>query len=108
MRIPALLLALVVAGCGESDDPPDKVVRSYLLATAAEDCQYLTAPQAKLCLRPRIPEPPAERVVIERVRIHGDRATVRVSYDWTGYHRHSTFALVRRDDDWLITRETPD
>jgi hypothetical protein len=37
-----------------------------------------------------------------------DRATVRVSYDWTGYRRHSTFALVGRDEEWLIARETPD
>ena len=45
--------------------------------------------------------------MIERVRIVGDGATVRASYDWTGYRRHSTFTLIRREDDWLIGRETP-
>jgi len=46
--------------------------------------------------------------MIERVRIDGDRASVRGSYDWTGYRRHSAFALVRRDGNWLIAHETPE
>jgi hypothetical protein len=28
-------------------------------------------------------------------------------YDWTGARRHSTLALVRRDDDRLIPRNAP-
>jgi hypothetical protein len=107
LALPTLLLAVVVAGCGKSGDRPDDVVRDYLQARDSESCQYLTAPQAKLCRLPRGPEPPADGAVIERVRIVGDRATVRASYDWTGYRRHSTFTLIRREDDWLIGRETP-
>jgi hypothetical protein len=108
MRISALLLVVVVAGCAEQGDRPGEVVRDYLQARDASACQYLTAAQAKPCRRPRAPEPPADRVVIEGVRIHEDRATIRASYDWTGYRRHATFALVRRDDRWLIARESPD
>jgi hypothetical protein len=106
MRIPVFLLVFVVTGCGGNGDRPAEVVRSYLQATDMAACQYLTPPQAKLCRLPRVPEPPAEGVVIERVRVDGDRATIRASYDWTGYRRHSTFALVRRDDEWLIARVT--
>jgi hypothetical protein len=46
--------------------------------------------------------------VIERVRLDGDQATIRASYEWAGYRRHSTFALVRSDNNWLIARETAD
>jgi hypothetical protein len=106
VRIPTLLLALLVIGCAGNDDQPDKAVRGYLQSEDSAGCQYLTAPQAKLCRRPHVPDPRADRVVIERVRVTGDRATVRASYDWAGYHRHSTFALVRRDHDWLIAKET--
>jgi len=31
---------------------------------------------------------------------------IRASYNWNGYRRHSTFALVRHDDEWRILRET--
>jgi hypothetical protein len=108
MWLAAVLPALVIAGCGENRDRPDKIVRGYLQAPDHAACRYLTAPQARLCRRPRVPEPPADRVVIEHVRVHGNRATVGASYDWTGLRRHSTFVLVRRDDDWLVARETPD
>jgi len=108
MRIPVLLLVVVVTGCGDQSDRPGEVVRDYLQADDAAACQYLTAAQAKSCRRPRVPEPPADRVVIEDVRVHKDRATIRASYDWTGYRRHSTFALIRRDDHWLIARVAPD
>jgi hypothetical protein len=108
MRIPVLLLALFVTGCGNSDDRPDKVVQDYLHARDSASCRYLTAPRTEPCRLPHVPEPPADRVVIERVGFDGSRATVRASYDWTGIRRHSTFTLVRRDDDWLITGETPD
>jgi hypothetical protein len=47
-------------------------------------------------------------VVIEDVRVHNDRATIHASYDWTGYRRHSIFALIHRDHHWLIAREAPD
>jgi hypothetical protein len=53
-----LLLPLVLTGCAESNDPPDKVVRNFLQAKDSAMCQYITAPQAKLCRRPRAPEPP--------------------------------------------------
>jgi hypothetical protein len=106
MRIQALLLALVVVGCAEKGDRPSEVVEDYLHARDRTSCQYLTAPQARRCRLPRVPEPPARAVVIERVRLDGDRATIRVSYEWSGYRRHSTFALVRRDNNWLIARET--
>jgi hypothetical protein len=79
MWLAALLPALVIAGCGENDDQPDKIVRGYLQAPDHAACRYLTAPQAKLCRRPRVPEPPADRVVIEHVRVDGNRATVRAS-----------------------------
>jgi hypothetical protein len=108
MRLPALLLVVVVAGCGEQGDRPGEVVRDYVQARDASACQYLAAAQAKPCRRPRAPEPPADRVVIEGVRIHEDRATIRASYDWTGYRRHATFTLVRREDRWFIARESPD
>ena len=104
MRLAALLLALALTGCGSKHDGPDKIVQNYLQATDSTSCQYLTAPQAKRCRRPHVPEPPAHRVVIERVSVDGNRATVRASYDWTGLRRHSTFALVRGDGDWLIAR----
>ena len=107
MRIPALLLVVLVAGCGD-EGRPGEVVRDYLQANDAATCQYLTAAQVKLCRRQHVPEPPADRVVIEDVRLHMDQATIRASYDWTGYRRHSTFALIRRDDHWLIAREAPD
>jgi hypothetical protein len=100
------MLLIVVAGCGASRDGPEEVVRDFLQSEAFRACNYMTPPQAKLCRRPRVPEPPADRVVMERVRIQGDRATIRASYNWTGYRRHSTFALVRGEDDWLIARET--
>jgi hypothetical protein len=107
MRTPALLLALLVVGCGGNGDrdPPGEVVEDYLRARGSASCQYLTASQAALCRRPRVAEPPAHAVVIERVHLNGDRAIIRASYDWTGYRRHSTFVLVRRADDWLIARE---
>lgn len=108
MRIPALLLVVVVAGCSAEGDRPGEIVRDYLQAKDVAACQYLTAGQAELCRsHPRIPEPRADRVVIHGVRIHNDHATIRASYVWTGYRRHSTFALVRRDDHWLIAREAP-
>jgi hypothetical protein len=106
VRIQAFLLALVVVGCAEKGDRPSEVVEDYLHARDRTSCQYLTAPQARFCRLPRVPEPPARAVVIERVRLDGDRATIRVSYEWAGYRRHSTFALVRRDNNWLIARET--
>jgi hypothetical protein len=52
VRIPALLLALVVIGCGRNDDQLDKVVQGYLQSEESASCQYLTAPQEKLCRRP--------------------------------------------------------
>jgi hypothetical protein len=55
---------------------------------------------------PRVPEPPARAVVIEHVRVEGDQATIRASYESAGYRRHSTFALIRSDNNWLISRET--
>jgi hypothetical protein len=103
-----LLLALVVIGCGGNGDQPDKVVRGYLQSEESASCQYLTAPQEKLCRRPHAPDPRAGGIVIERIRIQGDRATIRASYAWGGYRRRSTFALVRRGDGWLIAKETPD
>jgi hypothetical protein len=106
MRLPAAMLLVVVAGCGASRDRPEEVVRDYLASEDSAACRYLVPSQAKLCRRPHVPEPPANQIVIERVRTHGDRATIRASYDWTGYRRHSTFALVRREDDWLIVRVT--
>jgi len=108
MWLAALLPALVITGCRETDDQPDDIVRSFLEAANSTHCRYLTAPKANLCRRPRVPEPRADRVVIEHVLVDGDRATVRASYDWTGLRRHSTFVLVRSDDDWLVARETPD
>jgi hypothetical protein len=108
MRLLTFVLVVVAAGCGDKADPPEEVVRSYLQAGGPAACQYLTAAQAKLCRRPRVPEPPADGIVIERVRVRGERATIGASYNWTAYRRHSTFALVRRDDDWLIAQETPD
>ena len=108
MWLAALLAMLVVTGCRETDDQPDEIVRAFLQAADFTTCRYLTAPQAKVCRRPHVPEPPADRVVIGRVVVDGDRATVRASYDWTGLRRHSTFVLVRSDDDWLVARETPD
>jgi hypothetical protein len=103
----ALMLAVVVAGCGASGDRPDDLVRDYLQARVSTSCQYLTAPQAKLCRLLRVPDPPATAVVVDSMRIDGNRASIRASYDWTGYRRHSTFALIRREDGWLIVRETP-
>jgi hypothetical protein len=108
MRIQALLLALVVVGCAEKGERPSEVVENYLHARDRASCQYLTAPQARLCRLPRVPEPPTRAVVIERVRVHGDQATIRASYEWAGYRRHSTFALIRSDNNWLIARETTD
>jgi hypothetical protein len=108
MRILALLLLVVVAGCSEEADRPAAVVRDYLEARDSVSCRYLTATQAVRCRRPRAPEPPANGVVIDAVRIGDDEATIRASYEWAGYRRHSTFALVRRDDAWLIAREIPD
>jgi len=108
MRLSILLVTLVAIGCGGNEDQPDNVVRRYLQSEDAAACRFLTAPQAKLCRLPRVPDPGADRVMIERVRIDGDRASVRGSYDWTGYRRHSAFALVRRDGNWLIAHETPE
>jgi hypothetical protein len=109
MRIPALLLVVALSGCGsEEGDRPGKVVRAYLQAKDAAACQHLTAAPRRLCRRPRVPETRAAGVVIEGVRIHEDRAAVRASYNWTGYRRHSTFALVRRNHHWLIACEAPD
>lgn len=103
-----LLLLLFVVGCGESVHGPATVVTNYLSAEGPASCQYLTETKARDCRRPRVPEPPADAVVIERVRVDGDQATIRASYDWTGYRRHSTFVLVRRANDWLIAAETPE
>lgn len=108
MRLPALLLVALVAGCGQEGDPPEKVVQFYLQADDAAACEHLTAAPDTLCQRPHVPEPGAAQVVIDGVYIDDDQATVRASYAWTGYRRHSTFTLVRRGDDWLIARETPD
>jgi hypothetical protein len=108
VRIPTLLLALLVIGCAGNGDQPEKVVRGYLQSEGSVSCQYLTAPKAKLCRLPRVPDPQAHGVVIERVGIQGDRATVRASYDWAGYRSQSTFALVRSDHEWLIAQETPE
>jgi hypothetical protein len=107
MRIfAALPLALLLVGCGGKGDPPGKVVEDFLQADGSASCQYLTAAPATRCRLPRVPEPPAHAVAIERVRLDGDRATIRASYDWTGNRRHSTFVLVRRANDWLIAHET--
>jgi hypothetical protein len=104
MRFPALLLVVAVTGCSGNGDRPSDVVRRFLEAEDSGACQYLTAPQAERCRRPAVTEPPAEAVVIERVRVDGDRASIRASYDWTGYRRRATFTLVRRDGDWLIVK----
>jgi Putative lumazine-binding len=104
VRFSALLLVAAVTGCGGNGDRPSEVVHRFLVAEDRAACQYLTAPQAKQCRRPGVPEPPAEAVVIQSVRVDGDRATIRASYDWTGYRRRTTFTLVRRDGDWLIVK----
>jgi hypothetical protein len=106
MRLPALLLVVAVTGCGGNGDRPSEVVRRFLEAEDSAACQYLTAPQAERCRLPAVPEPPAEAVGIESVRIDGDRATIRASYEWTGYRRRTTFTLVRRDGDWLIVKRS--
>jgi Putative lumazine-binding len=101
-RVAALALVAAITGCGANNDRPSEVVHRFLVTEGRTACQYLTAPQAAECRLPRVPEPPAEAVVIERTRVEGDRATVRASYVWTGARRHQTFTLVRRDGDWLI------
>src|SRR4029450_6078265 len=98
MRFAALLPVLVVVGCGGNDAQPDKVVLDYLQSEDSASCKYLIAPRAKRCRRPNVPDPPARGVVIASVRGRGDRATGRASSKWPGYRRHSTFALVRRQD----------
>jgi hypothetical protein len=110
MRIFAALalVFLLLVGCGGNSDPPAKVVEDFLQTRDSASCQYLTAPQRTRCRLPRVPEPPAHAVVIERVHLNGDRAIIRASYDWTGYRRHSTFVLVRRANDWFIAREAAD
>ena len=104
MRFPALLLVVAVTGCGGNGDRPSEVVRRFLEAEDSAACQYLIAPQAERCRRPGVLEPRAEAVVIESVREDGNRATIRASYDWTGYRRRTTFTLVRPDGDWLIVK----
>jgi hypothetical protein len=42
--------------------------------SSARPC--LTGPQAKLCLRLRVPKPPPARVVIERVRVDDPRGWI--------------------------------
>ena len=104
MRFPALVLVAAVTGCGGNSDRPSEAVRRFLKAEDSAACQYLTAPQAERCRRPAVPEPRAEAVVIESVRVDEDRAIVRASYDWIGYRRRTAFTLVRRDGDWLIVK----
>jgi Putative lumazine-binding len=103
VRFPALVLVVAVTGCGGNGDRPSEVVRRFLKVEDSAACRYLTAPQAERC-RPAVPEPPAEAVVIESVRVDGDQAIIRASYDWTGYRRRTAFTLVRRDGDWLIVK----
>jgi Putative lumazine-binding len=104
VRFPALVLVVAVTGCGGNGDRPSEVVRRFLKVEDSAACRYLTAPQAERCRRPAVPEPPAEAVVIESVRVDGDQAIIRASYDWTGYRRRTAFTLVRRDGDWLIVK----
>jgi hypothetical protein len=81
VRIPSFLFAVAVIGCGGGGDQPEKVVRDYLQSEGSASCDYLTAQQAKLCRLPRIPDSPSDEVVIEGIRVQGNEATIRASYN---------------------------
>jgi hypothetical protein len=114
----------VAAGCGGDDAPgPDEVraaVTTFFEAGNERDaetlCGLVTSDQAKAFGRSsggdcesgmttllEEADPPRIEVIIEDVRVRGDRATVDATLTQGGDTRASSLSLIQEDGEWKLT-----
>lgn len=120
----ALAAIAVAAGCGGDEAPgPDKAreaVTTFIEAgnerDAATLCSLVTSDQAEAFGRSgggdcesgmaallEEADPPRIEVIIEDVRVRGDRATVDATLTQGGDTRASSLSLVQEDGEWKLT-----
>jgi hypothetical protein len=122
VRILAVLVLLVVVGCGDTGPTAEEQVRStvteFSRATAAKDydalCDDILAPDlieeaesiglpCELALRQALGELKNPQLTIGRVEVRDDRATARVQTAATGQDpSEDTLQLVRVNGRWRI------
>jgi hypothetical protein len=121
--VPALVLALAWAGCGEDEPTDEEQVRTTLTAfsraTAAKDyqalCDRLLAPSliadlkkiglpCEIALQQGLGDVKQPRLIVGDVRIDGKRATADVRSSAEGQPpSRDTVELERTEDGWRIS-----